>query len=143
MTAPGHADWMPPAAVLGLQLLVAIVVGASPLVILLVAVTTTGVLLAVLRARRIAPRRGQVAGIHFSERLIIPVPGSSDGELHNQPPLASAPAAASNGQVNGGGGPPGNGRPAEERRVSLDWVAASIHPGARKPTDSHPPNERR
>ena len=142
LTAPDHADWIPPAAVLGLQLLVAIVVGVSPLVILLVAVTTTCVMLAVLRARRIAPRRGQVAGIHFSERLIVPLAGASAGEHGTQPALNSGPTTPSNGQVNGGSGPPGNGRPAEERRVSLDWVAASIHPGARKPNDSQPPNER-
>jgi hypothetical protein len=142
LTAPSGADWVPPVAVLSLQLLVAIAVGASPVVILLVAVTTVVVLLAVQRARRVAPRRGYVAGVRYSETLFVPDAGAT-------PPLpiddvAAVPPAQSDGNGRRAGS---NGQRAERAekagRADLDWVAASILRGPASPDEPPPPPRRR
>jgi hypothetical protein len=142
LTAPSGADWVPPVAVLSLQLLVAIAVGASPVVILLVAVTTVVVLLAVQRARRIAPRRGYVAGVRYSETLFVPDAGAT-GPL---PPddVVAVPPAQSDGNGRQAGS---NGHRAERAekaaRADLDWVAASILRGPASPDEPPPPPRRR
>ncbi len=143
LTAPAHADWTPPAAVLVLQLGVAVIVGANPLIVLLVMATTVAVLIAVLRARRIAPRRGPVGGIHYSERLIVAEPGSRlpDPVLVPADPLSATPSTAE--PTAAGGDPAGNGHADGTRRTSLDWVASSIQLDPRGPQDPRKRNGRR
>lgn len=135
LTAPSQADWLPPVAVLALQLLVAIAVGASLLVILLVAVTTAGVLFAVQRARRVAPRRGYVEGVRYSETLFVADAGTNGTQPHGGAPPegAAADGSAKRGDTNG------HPTPDKARRTDLDWVAASILPGSSSPDDPQPP----
>jgi hypothetical protein len=127
MSAPSGADWMPPMAVLVLELGVAIAVGAHPAVILLVAVTTLAVLLAVRRARRIAPRIGHVGVIRFSERLLVPeaLPKGAEAAPHAQT-----------------GAMPGANGPSESPHTDLRWVAASILKAPSTPDDPRPPHGR-
>ncbi len=129
-SAPAGADWMPPVAVLTLQLVVAIAVGAHPLIILAVALATLGVLLGVRRARRVIPRRGSRAGIRYREVMVIPEGG----------PVGPADRA-SRSETGDPRGAEAEGRAADAHHSDLDWVAASI---LRVPTpdDPRPPRPR-
>ena len=107
---------MPPAAVLGLQLIVAIVVGAHPLVLLLIALSMFGVLVAVRRARQLAPKTAPAEDVRFTSRVVGPValePGTNGD--------AQDPA------------------PGERRSMDLRWVAATILPAGSSPDDPTPP----
>ena len=107
---------MPPAAVLGLQLIVAIAVGAHPLVLLLIALSTFGVLVAVRRARQLAPKTVPEEDVRFTSRVVGPVVLDAGANGDAQDPVAG-----------------------ERRSMDLRWVAATILPAGSSPDDPTPP----
>ena len=107
---------MPPAAVLGLQLIVAVAVGAHPLVLLLIAVSTLGVLVAVRRARQLAPKSVAAEDVRFTSRVIGPVVAEPGTNGDAQDPVTG-----------------------ERRSMDLRWVAATILPAGSSPDDPTPP----
>jgi hypothetical protein len=129
-SAPAGADWMPPVAVLTLQLVVAIAVGAHPLIILAVALVTLGVLLGVRRARRVVPRRGSRSGIRYREVMVIPEGGpAAPANRPSVPEKGDARSADADGAAS------------DVHRSDLDWVAASIL-RVPSPDDPRPPRPR-
>ena len=116
-TAPSGADWIPPVAVLLLQLVVAIAVGAHPVVILLIALTSAVLLVAVRRVRVRVPDAEATAPAEAA--------GTPD------------PSASTNGQ-----GPHPDGPALEHRPMDLRWIAATILPAGRPPDDPGPPRQR-
>lgn len=108
--APSRADWMPPATVLVLQLVVAIVVGAHPLVILLIAVTSTALVLAIRHERRRSPRMDGIAWTAGQQQA---APDQEEG-------AADASTSAD-----------------EPRSMDLRWIASTILPAGSR-SDDHP-----
>jgi hypothetical protein len=121
---------MPPVAVLALQLVVAIAVGAHPLIILAVALATLAVLLGVRGARRIVPRRGSRSGIRYREVMVTPegrpAAPTASLSLPANPVIGSADTDDSQADVH---------------HNELDWVAASILK-VPTPDDPRPPRSR-
>lgn len=119
-TAPSSGDWMPPAMVLGLQLVVAMATGAHLLVVIAILLSTAGI----------------IAAVRVASRHAAPAPAPAVLTSGASPLVGSAePTAARDRDAVD----PTTG---QRRAMDLRWVASTILPAGAPPEEPRPPRSR-